>query len=244
MIIPITKLPSNFKPYPFKSFKMHAINLQQALDLGDNPSISEIAELIQKLTDDTIDASLLTPIDLKYLIAMLSFHAYPKKSWTLDVVCPHCNSNVKQQITANDFPPIPSLTDDDAYPLNIDDGTHVYELGYPSLKSISTLIDKMSNKTEPGSLVDYLDTVEPYILSIDGNTENIRTKLLSIEDLGVLHLMLETINKFFADDTYGEFKCPHCSKSYKIPLSALEVTQYTPFLNTPETSKYKTNFRL
>ena len=52
MIIPVTALPSNFKPYPFKSFKMKAMNLQQAIDLGPKPKLVEVAKLLQVLVDN------------------------------------------------------------------------------------------------------------------------------------------------------------------------------------------------
>lgn len=246
MIIPVTKLPSNFKPYPFKSFKMKAITLQQAIDLDKNPSLKDIANLIQDLTDNTIDASLLAPIDLKYLLSLLAFHAFPNRKWSLDLVCPHCKATHKQVVTAKDFPPIPSLEDEDPYPLTIDDGTHVYAIGYPSLEAMDNLMDKAkdSGKDLLNGDAEYIDLVEPYVLSVDGSTEGIREKLLGIQDFGVLSLMLEAIQKYFVEDTYGEFKCPQCKETYKVPMSAVEVTQYTPFLDKEPTSRYKTNFRL
>lgn len=245
MIIPVTKLPSNFKPYPFKSFKIKAMNLQQAIDLGKEPSLKDIANLIQVLSDNTIDASLLVPIDVKYLLAMLAFHTFPNQSWTLDLICPHCEGKHKKTITINDFPPVPSLSDDDAYPLTIDDGTHVYEIGYPTLDATDAVLNKFKGTDySMDTTADYLDLIEPYILSIDGSKDDIRAKMLSIEDFGILSLMLEAIHKFFRDDTSSEFKCPHCGKMYSVPLSAVEVTQYTPFLDKKAISKYKTNFRL
>lgn len=247
MIIPVTKLPSNFKPYPFKSFKMKAITLQQAIDLNKDPSLKEITNLIQVLVNDEIDASILVPIDVKYLIAMLSFHAFPKQTWTLDLVCPHCNEEHKQPITMKDFPPVPSLEDNDPYPLTIDDGTHIYELGYPTVEAMDAVLEKMGTKGSNMSMespAEYLDLIEPYVLAIDGSKDGVREKLLSIEDFGVLGVMLEAIQKYFADETYSQFSCPKCKKQYKVPLSAVEVTQYTPFLDTSTVSKYKVNFRL
>lgn len=249
MLITVNKLPSNFKPYTFKSFKMKALTLQQAIDLNSNPTLKDIVALIQTLVNDEIDASTLVPIDVKYILAMLAFHAFPKQSWTLDLVCPHCNEKHKRSITMKDFPPVPSLTDDDKYPLTIDDGVHVYELGYPTIESMDALMEKMANdKGTPildmTSVSDYLDAVEPYILSIDGNKEGIRESLLTIEDFGILSLMVEAIQKYFVDETYTEFVCPKCGKKYSVPLSAVEVTQYTPFLDETSASKYKTNFRL
>ena len=92
MIIPVTSLPSNFKPYKFKSFKMKAMSLQQAIDLGKDPSLQEVVKLLQVLVGDEIDASLLVPVDVKYLVAMLAFHAYPKQKWELNLTCPHCKA--------------------------------------------------------------------------------------------------------------------------------------------------------
>lgn len=246
MIIPVTKLPSNFKPYPFKSFKMKAMTLQQAIDLNDSPSLKDIADLIQKLSDDTIDASKLVPVDLKYLLALLSFNAYPNQKWTLDVKCPHCNATHKQYVTVKDFPPIPSFSDEDPYPLTIDDGTHVYSIGYPSIEATDKIIGTLNKEGEDAlsGASKYIDLVEPYILSIDGSTEGIREKLLDIQDFSLLNYIIEAITKFFNEDTYGEFKCPKCTETYKVPMSAVEVTQYTPFLDKETTGKYKTNFRL
>ena len=139
MLIPVNMLPSNFKPYPFKSFKMKALTVKQALDLGKSPSLEDLTKLIQTLTDDEIDASLLVPIDLKYLVAMLAFHAYPKQSWTLTLTCPHCKDVHTKTITIKDFPPVPSLEDKDPYPLTIDDGTHIYELGYAPASKLEML---------------------------------------------------------------------------------------------------------
>lgn len=245
MIIPVNKLPSGFKPYEFKSFKMKAITLQQALDLGSKPSLQDIVKLIQVLVNDEIDASKLVPIDIKYLIAMLSFHAFPKQTWTLDLVCPHCDNKHKQTVAMKDFPPVPSLGEDDSYPLTIDDGVHTYSLGYPSMEDMDNLLGKLGDNLEDmESIVAYLDVVTPFVLSIDGSSEGIREKLLGIEDFGVLSLMVNAIKKYFADETYGEFVCPVCNEKYKVPLSAVEVTQYTPFLDQATVGKYKVNFRL
>lgn len=235
MIIPVNKLPSNFKPYPFKSFKMKALSVKQALALGPKPTVPEITDLIQELTGDEIDAKLLVPIDVKYLLAMLAFHAYPKQSWTLPLTCPECGKAHTRTVTMKDFPPIPSLTDDDPYPLTIDDGKHVYELGYASVDAISKIdMDK----------ADYLELIAAHTLTIDGSKENIKETLLEIEDFGVLSTMVQAIHKFFQEETYSEFKCPECGKPYKVAMSAVEVTQYTPFHDTKTAGGYKTNFRL
>ncbi len=235
MIIPVNKLPSNFKPYPFKSFKMRAISVKQALALGSKPSVSDITNLIQELTDGEIDAKLLVPIDVKYLLAMLAFHAYPKQSWTLPLVCPECGKEHTRTVTMADFPPIPSLTDDDPYPLVIDDGKHVYELGYATAEAVGDL-----NKAS----VEYIDLIAAHTIAIDNSKDNIREKLLEIDDFGILSTMVQAIQKFFKEETYSEFKCPECGKLYKVAMSAVEVTQYTPFHDPETAGRYKTNFRL
>ena len=252
MIIPVNKLPSNFKPYPFKSFKMKAISLQQAVDLGSNPKLSDIVKLIQELTGGEIDAKLLVPIDVKFLLSMLAFHAFPKQSWTLNLVCPHCGEPHKRSVTLKDFPPVPSLSNDDPYPLVIDDGVHVWEMGYASIEATENLIDKlkeMGYNPSSGFPVDMdtkqaMDFVIPYILSVDKSTEGIREKLLGLEDFGVLELMLEVIKRYFTEDTYSEFTCPKCKEKYRVSMSAIEVSQHTPFRDKATTSKYKINFRI
>lgn len=249
MVITVNKLPSNFKPYPFKSFKIKAISLQQALDLGKDPALSDVVKLLQELTNNEIDASLLVPIDVKYLLSMLAFHAFPNQSWKLNLVCPHCKHEHAKAVTMKDFPPIACLSDEDPYPLTIDDGTHKWEIGYATITKMEMLTDKskLTKDSETGDIIysgEYLDIVEPYILSVDGSAEGIRDALLGITDFGVLALILEAIKKYFVEDTYGEFPCPKCKKKYRVPLSAVEVTQYTPFLDKTAVSRYKTNFRL
>ena len=249
LIIPVNKLPSGFKPYPFKSFKMKAMSLQNAIDLGSHPTLTDLTNFIQGLVGDEIDASLLVPIDVKYLIAMLAFHAFPKQSWTLNLVCPHCQFEHKRSVTMKDFPPVPSLSEKDPYPLTIDDGKHVWEIGYASVASMDALTDKdkITKDTDTGEFTytgEYLDLVEPYILAVDGSKDGIRQKLLDIEDFTILSLMVEAIKKYFTSDTYSEMECPQCKKKYKVPMSAVEVTQYTPFLDKTTVGKYKTNFRL
>ena len=246
MIIPVNALPSNFKPYKFKSFKMRAMNLQQAIDLGKNPPLVEVAKLIQVLVDDEIDASKLAPVDVKYLLAMLAFHAYPKQTWTLDLTCPHCDDKHKRTITMKDFPPVPSLTDEDPYPLTIDNGK--WELGYPTLEAWDDMVSKL-NLTQNTTLDDFdpakfVDIIAPYVLRVDGSSEGIREKILAIDDFCLLNLMLEAIKRYFLDDTQAEFECPKCKKKYSVALSAVEVTQYTPFLDKATLGRYKTNFRL
>ena len=248
MIIPVNKLPSNFKPYPFKSFKLKAMNLQQAIDLGKNPSLGDVRKLIQTLVEDEIDATVLVPVDVKYLLAMLAFHAYPKQSWTLNLECPHCKDKHTRAITMKDFPPVPSLTDADPYPLTIDDGTHLWKLGYCSVEAWDEMLSKL-NVHKDTQLEDldpamYIDIIAPYVLSVDDSTENVREKLLGIEDFNVLNLMLEAIKNYFLDDTEAEFECPKCKQKYSVALSAVEVTQYTPFLDKKTIGRYKVNFRL
>lgn len=249
MIIPVTKLPSGFKPYPFKSFKMKAMSLQQAIDLGKDPSLQDIVKLLQVLVGDEIDASILVPVDVKYLVAMLSFHAYPKQQWTLNLVCPHCQHEHRRSVTMQDFPPVPSLAEDDPYPLTIDDGVHIWEIGYAPISAMDALTskDRITEDLATGALVytgEYLDLIEPYILSVDGSKDGIRQKLMGIEDFTILSLMVEAVKRYFTKDTYSEMVCPKCNKTYKVPMSAVEVTQYTPFLDKATVGKYKTNFRL
>lgn len=254
MIIQVNKLPSNFKPYLFKSFKMKAMSLQQAIDLGKEPKLADIAALLQTLVGDEIDASVLVPVDVKFLLSMLAFHAYPKQGWTLDLTCPYCGKSHKRSVTIKDFPPVPSLSDDDPYPLTIDDGVHVWAMGYANLEATDAMIEllrakNLQNKpveeiTKDMDTAKAIDLVLPYILSVDDSKEGIKEKLLSLEDFGVLDLMLEVIQKYFVEETYSEFECPECKKKYRVPMSAIEVTQYTPFPNKEATRRYKVNFRL
>lgn len=247
MLIPVNRLPTNFKPYPFKSFKLKGITLQQAIDLGADPSLTDIQKLIQELASDEIDASLLVPIDLKYLVSMLSFHAFPKQSWTLNLTCPHCKHAHKRTVGIKDFPPIPSLEDSDPYPLTIDDGRHTYALGYMSVASLEKMLAETKGKVATGEdvpLKERIRYVEPYILSVDGKPDNIHETLMSLDDFGVLGVMTMAIQKYFVEDTYAEFECPKCKKKYEVPMSAVEVTQYTPFPDKETASGYKVNFRL
>lgn len=234
MILHVQHLPSHFKPYPFKSFKMRAINFKQAMELGAKPSMADIRKLIGELTSGEIDVSLLVPIDLKYLIAMLAFQASPNQVWSLSLKCPHCGDSHVKQLTAKDFPAIPTLEEKDPYPLTIDDGKHVYSLGYAKAEDIEGLtLD-----------ADPLAVIKAHILAVDGKTEGIQEALEGIEDFGVIGTMVETIKKYFQVETYSEMECPACKKTYRVPLSAVEVTQYTPFRDTETAGKYKVNFRL
>jgi hypothetical protein len=234
MTIDIKHLPSGFKPYDFKSLRLESISLKQAIDLGSEPPLSVLADLITELSGNKIDGSKLVPVDIKYIIASLSFQAYPDQSWTMNVPCPHCNKVQQKTLTIKDFPAISCFDDTDEYPLKIDDGTHVYELGYPSIDAY----DKLNDNSSP------LDLVVAHILAIDGSSENIEDTLLGLKDFGVLSVMVQTIKKFFQIDTYSEFTCSACNESYRVAMSALEVTHYTPFHNETSSSRYQTNFRL
>jgi DNA-directed RNA polymerase subunit RPC12/RpoP len=234
MIIPVNNLPSRFKPYPFKSFKLKAISVKQALELGPSPSLEDITKLIQELAGDEIDASLLVPIDLKFLVATLAFQAYPNQSWTLNLACPHCGKPFKKAVTIKDFPPVPSLEESDPYPLTIDDGKHVYELGYASVQSLKDISDES----------DYMQILAAHVKAVDGKSDNVRDALLDIEDFGILSLMVQAIKKYFSTETYATYTCPECKKDFRVPLSAVEVTQFTPFLDQEAPGKYKVNFRL
>lgn len=234
MNMQITQLPSHFKPYPFKSFRMDAINFKQSQELGSNPSLEDIRKLIAELTHGQIDTSVLVPIDLRYLIATLAFHAFPNQTWNLSLTCPHCQKSHVKAIHMQDFPAIPSLEEEDVYPLTIDDGKHVYALGYAKAADL----ESVNKDTSP------LDLIRAHLLSVDGKTEGIVEALESIEDFRVIGLMVKTIRKYFAAETYAEMQCPHCEKSYLVPLSAVEVTQFTPFRDPEEVGEYKTNFRL
>ena len=102
-------------------------------------------------------------------------------------------------------------------------------------------LKQMLEEMDPARAVDL---VVPYILSVDGSKDDIREKVLGIEDFGIIELMLETILAYFTEATYSEFPCPKCKKTYRVPLSAVEVAQFTPFHNKTAISKYKVNFRL
>lgn len=234
MIIPVNNLPSRFKPYPFKSFKLKAISVKQALELGPSPSLEDIQKLIQELAGDEIDASLLVPIDLKFLVATLAFQAYPNQSWMLNLACPHCEKPFRKAVTIKDFPPVPSLEESDPYPLTIDDGKHVYELGYASVQSLKDISDES----------DYMQILAAHVKAVDGKADNVREALLDIEDFGILSLMVQAIKKYFSTETYATYTCPECKKDFRVPLSAVEVTQFTPFLDQEAPGKYKVNFRL
>ena len=234
MKLNITSLPSHFKPYPFKSFRMDAINFDQSQRLGSDPSLEDIRELVGELTHDSIDKNLLVPIDLEYLIASLAFHAFPNQTWTLRLKCPYCNHAHTKVLKIDDFPPVPSFEEDDEYPLTIDDGKHVYALGYASVEDVKNINDQ----TPP------MELIRAHLVSVDGKKEGMVEALKSIEDFGVINLMVRAIRKYFQSTTYADMQCPKCEKTYKVPLSAVEVTQFTPFREPEEAGEYKINFRL
>lgn len=236
MTLNVDTLPSHFKPYPFKSFRMDAINFKQSQELGSKPSLEDIRKLIHELTHDTIDTSLLVPIDLKYLIASLAFHAFPNQTWSLTLSCPYCHKAHTRVISMRDFPPLPTLEESDEYPLKVDDGVHVFELGYASADAIESIDDK----TPP------LDLIKAHLIAVDGKTDDEYkvAALGAITNFEIPSVMAQAIRKYFPSETYSETECPHCKEKYRVPLSAVEVTQYTPFRESKTTGGYKTNFRL
>lgn len=232
VIIPITSLPSHFKPYTFKHFRMKGITIAQALELGDKPSIMDCRNLLCKLIEDA-DAACLVPIDVQFLIATLAFNAYPNQSWSLQLTCPHCRHTHTITVKASDFPDIPSFEESDPYPLTVDDGTHVYELGYAPCELYDTLdIDKP------------LDYIAAHVLTVDGSPDNVPEKIREITNFAALSTMAQAIAKYFVGDTYTVRECPKCNKNFRVALSAVEVTQYTPFLDKEASSQCKINFRL
>ena len=238
--IPIRELPTGFKPYPFKSFKIKAMTINQALKLGSRPTDRDIRDLIGELTDE-IDARLLVPKDLRFLVAVLAFNTEKDRSWNVDVTCPHCKDKRRIGLTRHDFPPVTVLDKDAPYPLTISDGTHVYELGFATVESMELF------KERDPSGENVLASLAQYVLKIDEETDpdKIFELLGSITDFSLIALMLQTVAKYFAiSDTYKTGECPKCKKSYRIPLSALEVTQYVPFLDPEALGQYKINFRL
>lgn len=236
MKLTVDSLPSHFKPYTFKSFRMDAINFDQSQKLGAKPSIEDCRAIIGELTHGEIDVAQLVPLDIKYLIASLAFHAFPKQAWTLNLNCPYCQHRHSRVLKITDFPPIPSLEEDDPYPLKVDDGTHVFELGYAKAEDV----EKFTEQTPARELI------RAHLVAVDGKTdeEYMLEALGSVTNFEVIGVMVKAILKYFKTDTYSEQVCPKCNKTYKVPLSAVEVTQYTPFREPEETSRYKINFRL
>ncbi|MCF0203885.1 MAG: hypothetical protein HUK12_01030 [Muribaculaceae bacterium] len=238
--IPINELPTGFRPYPFKRFKLKALTINQALKLGSRPTDREIRDLMGELTDE-IDTSLLVPKDLRFLIAVLAFNTEKDRSWRVDVTCPYCNDKRTMGLTRHDFPPVTVLEKDAPYPLTIADETHTYTLGFATVESM----EKFTERDPKGE--NLIASIAQYVTKIDEETDpdKIYEILGSITDFALIALMLKTVSKYFAiTDTYKQVECPKCKKTYRVPLSALEVTQYVPFLDTEALGQYKTNFRL
>lgn len=238
--IPIRELPSGFKPYPFKSFKLKALTINQALKLGSQPTDREIRDLIGELTDE-IDAKLLVPKDLRFLVAVLAFNTEKDRSWRVDVTCPYCQDKRTLALTRKDFPPVTVLDKDAPYPLTINDGAHIYELGFATVESIEAYQERdPDGKNLVAALAQYVTKIDE-----EADSAKIFEMLGEITDFGLISLMLKTVARYFAiEDTYKSVECPNCKKTYRVPLSALEVTQYTPFLDPEAFGKYKTNFKL
>lgn len=238
--IPINELPTGFRPYPFKRFKLKALTINQALKLGSRPTDREIRDLMGELTDE-IDTSLLVPKDLRFLIAVLAFNTEKDRSWRVDVTCPYCNDKRTMGLTRHDFPPVTVLEKDAPYPLTIAAETHTYTLGFATVESM----EKFKERDPKGE--NLIANIAQYVTKIDEETDpdKIYEILGSITDFSLIALMLKTVSKYFAiTDTYKQVACPKCKKTYRVPLSALEVTQYVPFLDTEALGQYKTNFRL
>lgn len=238
--IPINALPTGFHPYPFKSFRMKALTINQAMELGSHPTDREIRELMGKLTDE-IDTNLLVPKDLRFLIAVLAFNTEKDRSWRVDVKCPHCGNKETLGLTRKDFPPVTVLDRSAQYPLTIFDGVHTWSLGFATVESMERFEERDPEHKS------YTEIIAQYVLKVDEDSDpdHIIQLLGEITDFSLIALMLQTVNKYFRiTDTYKECICPACKKPYRIALSALEVTHYVPFLDTEALSQYKTNFRL
>ena len=238
--IPIKELPTGFRPYPFKSFRMRALTINQAMKLGSRPTDRDIRDLIGELTDE-IDATLLVPKDLRFLIAVLAFNTEKDRSWRLDVTCPYCGDKRTLGLTRNDFPPVTVLDKDAPYPLTIFDGVHTWTLGFATVEAMERY-----EQRDPEHK-DIVETIAQYILKVDEETDpdKIVQLLGEVTEFSLITLMLKTVEKYFSiKDTYKEYECPKCKKTYRVPLSALEVTQYVPFLDEKALGQYQTNFRL
>ena len=55
MKLTVDSLPSHFKPYTFKSFRMDAINFDQSQKLGAKPSTEDCRAIIGELTHGEIE---------------------------------------------------------------------------------------------------------------------------------------------------------------------------------------------
>lgn len=238
--IPIKELPTGFHPYPFKSFRMKALTIDQAMKLGTAPTDRDIRNLMGELTDE-IDTNLLVPKDLRFLIAVLAFNTEKDRSWRVDVKCPYCGEAQTLGLTRADFPPVTVLDKDAPYPLTIFDGVHTWTLGFATVESMERF-----EQRDPEHK-NYVEIIAQYVLKVDEETDpdKIVELLGSVTEFSLITLMLKTVEKYFSiQDTYKIHECPKCKKKYRVPLSALEVTQYVPFLDPEAFGKYKTNFRL
>lgn len=244
--ITIKELPTGFAPYSFKSFHMKGLTIDQALKLGPNPTDREIRDLIGELTDE-IDVKELVPKDLRFLIATLAFHTEKDRSWRIDATCPYCQDKRTLMLTRADFPPVSVLAKDSPYPLTIFDGVHTWELGFATVESMELYAERDPIENRDPAKPKIPERLAQYVLKVDEEIDpDVILKMLrEITDFSLVALMLKTVEKYFTiSDTYKECKCEKCKKIYRIPLSALEVTQYVPFLDTETFGKYKTNFRL
>lgn len=238
--IPINELPTGFKPYPFKSFRMKALTIDQAMKLGSKPTDRDVRNLMAELTDQ-IDTTLLVPKDLRFLVAVLAFNTEKDRSWRVDVTCPHCHHKETLGLTRKDFPPVTVLSEEAPYPLTIFDGTHTWTLGFATVESM----ERFEQRDPEHKNVK--EIVAQYVQKVDEETDpdKIAEALGSITDFSLIALMLKAAEKYFAiSDTYKNCVCPKCKKVYRVPLSALEVTQYTPFLDPEALGEYQINFRL
>lgn len=238
--IPINELPTGFKPYPFKSFRMKALTIDQAMKLGSKPTDRDVRNLMAELTDQ-IDTTLLVPKDLRFLVAVLAFNTEKDRSWRVDVTCPHCGDKETLGLTRKDFPPVTVLSKDAPYPLTIFDGAHTWTLGFATVESMERFAQRDPDHK------NVKEIVAQYVQKVDEETDpdKITKALGSITDFSLIALMLKAAEKYFAiTDTYKNCVCPKCQKTYRVPLSALEVTQYTPFLDPEALGQYQTNFRL
>lgn len=238
--IPINELPTGFRPYPFKHFRLRALTINDAMKLGSRPTDREIRDLIGKLTDE-IDAQVLVPLDLRFLVAVLAFNTEKDRSWRVDVKCPYCGDQRTLGLTRVDFPPVTVLDKSAPYPLTIFDGVHTWTLGFATVESMERHAERdPENK-------NVVETIAQYVLKVDEETDpdKITQTLGEITEFSLVALMLKTVEKYFSiKDTYKEHVCPKCKKKYRVPLSALEVTQYVPFLDPEALGKYQTNFGL
>lgn len=238
--IPINALPTGFKPYPVKSFRMKALTIDQAMKLGSTPTDRNIRDMMAELTDE-IDTTLLVPKDLRFLIAVLAFNTEKDRTWRVDVTCPHCKHKETLNLTRQDFPPVTVLDKDAPYPLTIFDGTHTWTLGFATVESMERF-----EKRDPEHK-NVKEIIAQYVMKVDEETDpdRIVEMLGAVTDFTLIALMLRTTETYFAiADTYKRCECPKCKKTYRVPLSALEVTHYLPFLDPETVGQYKTNFRL